>query len=311
MANQQPHWTRENCRRPSPGAASLDRAHAARCAFTIVELLTVIAIIILILAIGIPAFSNMSEQARFGSSIEAVQGALSRAYYNAVADNCQTAVRFVRGDWLADERGATGGPRPGERMYLVQYRKVATTDRPNKSSGADKLQVSFSERLEPVPDSTPVQLAQDVWAAPIEALTTTSADLGVDHPLRGRPGIFERLWTEQSANDIDGRSKADVDFLGADDFLIVFDPGTGVRRGKSDDVPLIWGSEPLTGVNPKFETLRRRAYTGIVFYPRENLLALGVDATVNVRQNFLRRYGRPYYVSRYGGDLVAGGLETP
>ena len=96
-------------------------------------------------------------------------------------------------------------------------------------------------------------------------------------------------------------------FLRSDDFLIVFDPNSGVRGSGSISNPTRF---PLLGYNAVTKeedpNINRFNYGGIVLYRREVFDALGENASGADRQALLQRMGRPYYVRRFGGGLVMG-----
>jgi len=63
-------------------------------AFTLVEMLVVISILMLIAAIAVPAFSSMFQTNRFQGAVRSVQAALVRARGTAVRDRVAVCVKF-------------------------------------------------------------------------------------------------------------------------------------------------------------------------------------------------------------------------
>jgi type II secretory pathway pseudopilin PulG len=278
--------------------------------FTIVELLVVIMVIVLILAIAVPGLSAIATQSRFSAATQEINGALTRAYYAALSDVNLTAVRFVPGSWDVDARAEA--QRPTGRQHLVTYRYTGT-------SAADPTaldKVAFGEYFARREGYESLQLPEDVWVAPVEALEPDAGKtMTGTRVLEGKP------YTQPGSFYLDpDPDKGNL--LNADDFLIIFDPQTGLRRvtapialkasipaGKWDfgtfTKPVEADRWPPTSTDTE-DRYRRYNFSGIVLYPREPFLALGVDATGTDRQDWLRVHGRPYLVHRFGGGLVMG-----
>lgn len=280
-------------------------------AFTIVELIVVITVIVLILAIAIPGLTAISQQSRLSAATQTINGALMRAYYAALADVNMTAVRFVPGEWDYDETADT--QRPTGRRHLLTYSYVSTSSA-NPSNVSD---IAFGEYFQRREGTDSIQLPDDIGIAPLEALrdqggyarvgpntagvftTQHFGNLGAQFVLSGTPGEFLL-----DAGDVR------LNFLQADDFLIVFDPQTGVRTGlptptrvKAYDPNQELDTDRY-GVGDGGPFYQRYNFSGIVIYPRQAFLSLGDDP--DTRQAWLRANGRPYLVHRLGGGLVMG-----
>ena len=279
-------------------------------AFTIVELIVVITVIVLILAIAVPGLSALSSESRFSSAVQMVNGALTRAYYCALADGNMTAVRFLPGEWDYDE--SADAQRPTGRMHMVTYSYVGT-------SAGDPTQpgnVVFAEYFQRRVGSSSEQLPDNIWAAPAEALDRQQRTIGGDqHNNFGQQFVLNGYLRHFY---LDAKTWDD-EFLNADDFLIVFDPQTGVR-GMISPMPLkayvpnseyvdagIRGTETDRGSGGNPEYYKRYNFTGVAIYRRGGFESLGnVGGAALERQNYLRRNSRPYLVHRYGGGLVMG-----
>lgn len=265
-------------------------------AFTIVELIVVITIIALLLALAVPGLSRMATEAKFSSTIQAINGTLTRAHYAALSDRTLVAVRFVAGAWDVDKDGQVS--EAPDRQYAVTYQYAcATEDR------VTPTKVLYSERFERRKNSTAVELPPGMWVAPIEAYTPGA--LG-EEVLKGPLGRFEL-----DANN--------TNFMKADDFLVVFDPQTGVRLGPRSPDRQTWPRYSLLAPDltagqavRESEQIRRHNFSGIVLYERDPLRALGATGPgiEKKRQDLLRRTGRPYFVHRFSGALVMGNQET-
>lgn len=287
----------------SPDRKGAGRVSGRPRAFTVVELIVVIVIIGLILAIVLPGLAKMTSDARFSSASQSVQAAFTRAYVAAQADRNMTAIRFVPGDFELNRDSDETEPTGRQLMVTYTYRTSTDVEDP---PGSGNFVVQYRERLTRREGSQSVQLPANVWVAPAVTLerdgngvTPTAADL-----LVGDIGDF-RL--DPAANT----------FYSPDDFLVVFDPQTGVRGGVSTGRRNAWprfqmtATDMTTPASPQeSDKVERFNFSGIVIYKREPFLALDASATPDERQEVLRRIGRPYFVHRYSGGLVMGTRDT-
>ena len=178
----------------------------------------------LVLAIAVPGLSAIATESRFSSATQSINGALTRAYYAALEDVNMTAVRFLPGEWNYDENAEK--QRPAGRQHLLTYSYVGTS----AADPTDVNMVRFGEYFQRRAGGTTVQLPDDVWVAPLEAVETGSRkvgnytynNFGEDFVLNGVRGQFR----------LDADPTVSGDFLHADDFLITFDPQTGVCAGR-------------------------------------------------------------------------------
>ena len=278
-----------------PGGDHLAVTNGRR-AFTIVEMIVVIAIIALVLVIGVPAFNNMAVQQRMSKARQLLNGTMTRARVLSV-NGQRVAVRVCPAQWyLADEslaRVSTG-------------RQVVSTFAFNALPGGDPTDVESAiarDWFEPLADGPMHVLPPDTWVAPSAALVN---DADGDAWLEGEIGEF-RIDADEH-----------VIFLDADDFLIVFSDGELRTRVTEDErclkayIPDLEAEAAgdLTSWNAitgKFGTpFRRSNATGFVIYPREPFAALGASADPDARRDVLSRLGKIYYVNRYTGILVSG-----
>lgn len=188
-------------------------------AFSLVELLVVIGVIALILAFSLPAFSNLTEQARRSQASQLINAATSRAYLTAVADSNLTALRFAPAAWSLEGQAAERGDQPARQVVELYTWRTSPL---SPAAGAEE--VTFSESFRLVGGAT-TTLPEGVWAAPAEAMLTWNQNgFWGEGVVKGRIGQF---W-------MDARYEDD-EFVDADDFLIVFDPDRGVIRSRWPD----------------------------------------------------------------------------
>ena len=157
------------CARVAQPATWRPSAAASRSlpAFTLVELIVVITVIVLVLAIAVPGLSALNAQARLVSAQQIVNGLMTRAYYLALADRTMTAVRFFPGDWDSADTVVKHSTAGVQNMAVYSY--VGTTARENPP-GSGTFQVTLGEYFERTKDVASVALPDDVWAAPLESL---------------------------------------------------------------------------------------------------------------------------------------------
>jgi type II secretory pathway pseudopilin PulG len=288
-----------------------------RRAFTIVEMIVVIGIIVLILVIGVPAFNSMTVQQRASKTRQLLNGTLLRTQVVSVSDQTLTAVRLFPADWHVTDQDL--GEVTAGRQIMTTYSFRSTY----AANPYDPTQVLFDERFERIEDGPTHVLPPDTWVAPSEALDTvhTVPYLGGyvgDWVLNGRIGYFTL--------DADSRTNSGEQLLDADDFLIVFDPETGVQSSRRRQAWRLKAFDPRpageqtgqletdgvrrSGTGQLDVPFQRFNFTGAVIYRREPFTALGADANDNdmirARRDVLRRFGQAYYVDRTGGNLVAG-----
>jgi len=282
-------------------------------AFTVVELAVVIGIIVLLIALAVPAFNSMSAQSRHASAVQSINGILTRTHIAAVGERAMMAVRFGPAAWDLDQTAE--GAADKNRQTAVTYRYVTSVEQPNNPS-----LVYYDERFVRREESQPVRLPSDVWVAPGEGLVTQNmhgyTNFGADFVLRGNVGEFYLEALDQSG-------AVNAEFYNADDFLVVFDPHTGLMGGGRPTAYGLRAYDPVNKVesagnwrgpnaNPPWDPeFNRFAFTGLVIYPREQFAALPADADGQERQELLRRIGRAYYVNRHSGVLVTGEQEGP
>ena len=304
----------------APLRATLRHAPSRR-AFTVTELLVVTAVILLILGIGVPAFNSMTRDARFAQSVSRLNGMLSRAAITAQADNTSTLVRFAPAEWELDPNlpigaGDDARRRLTGRMRASLYRYRSFLENPAQAGQAaeDPNNFLYSEVFRRSDDTEEVVLPPDVWAAPVEALSDTMR-------LDSRLHLLNGQWGNPQQNFVQYWYTGSNTFLDADDFTIVFDPGRGLRRGQvtgpnmNRDAYQQAASVDLTVNNPdpsdnrRDVSVKRRFFSGVVFYQRSAFEAFGNDTirpTTEARLNLLLRSGQPFYMDAAGGGLIRG-----
>jgi prepilin-type N-terminal cleavage/methylation domain-containing protein len=289
-----------------------------RPAFTLIELLVVISVIVLVLAIAMPGLSAMNRDMRLTAAQQSINGALTTAYYHALADRSLTAVRFFPGAWDAPDP-ESNAPSATGRQHMAIYSYVGSTVK-EEPAGSGNFKVAFGEYFERTRDTSSVALPEEIWVAPLEAISRQAVELnpnaqyddfGPEFVLDGKLGEFRY-------NVDRGESSHGRDFLNADDFLIVCDPQTGVqtsvprayRMNAYSPSERIEVSEDPGGNGTAAWYFKRYSFSGVVTYRREALVALGATARGIDRYDLLQEDGRPFLVHRFSGALLPG-LQRP
>lgn len=321
-----------------PGAmptarGAMSTAFASACAgrrgFTLVELIVVITVIVIVLALAVPGLTAMNNDAREKAAQQTINGLLTRAYYAAVANNTMTAVRFLPAEWDASDKEQQEEIRGRQRMTVYSF--TPTSDVENNGT----FTVQFEEYFKRAKDIESETLPRDMWVAPLEALTekhltpisandfpSNNSNFGRDVVLYGEPyGGDNTLFQRDARNYYMASNRR---FTSADDFLIVFDPQSGLRTGtpqpwwlnapepKGTDSPLAgtehagWRSNGLVDLNQVGNPYMRYGFSGLVLYGRENLVEAYKADNAQGMQNYLQANGRPLMIQRYGGGLVRG-----
>ena len=289
-------------------------------AFTAIELMVVMAIIILVLAFGIPAFNNISVQSRQSAAVQILNGVCTRAYTAAITNKSLTAVRLLPAAWDQDASAGNGAASDlSKYQKAITYRWVSSYEDPNPGNGNISRAI-VDERFERMIDGPEGLLPGDTWAAPVEALDGSSSILRNGVRL-GDATLSGRINTTLNPSFAFDPNAAGETFFDADDFLLVFDPKSGLVPNQAQQ---LWrlkaydantssptyrqetcGSWTGAQYSPAFQ---RFNYTGVVIYRREPMLALGTSESVTpaARRGVLERHGKPYFVNRSGGTLMAG-----
>ena len=314
-------------------------------AFTLVELLVVVAIIGLILGLGLPAFNSMTAQSRKSKARQLLQGALTRASVLSVADRNVVAVRVFPGAWDQSGQSTSGTPSGAAGVgtqSLALYKYVTRAERPlvTASGQNDPSVVTYVDRFERVPESPSIVMPPEVWLAPLEALITgpngnraqvdrsgdgqlDATDTALDE-LGGTPGWFD-LNCDPRPNQNPGKQ-----ILIADDFLFVFDPEQGLVSGRGRPAWKMFGydprpiagpnSGPTGGLETGGEFTFNQATGYFSYIPRQTFQRMNFTGAViydrsrflplstpDTRGALLAREGLPLYSVGGSGTLTTGG----
>lgn len=249
--------------------------------FTLTELLVVIAVIIIILMIAVPAFSTMALDAKMSSTLAQMQGSLRRL--QVVSRHSVSALRIMPSKWIVEDHF--------DGQSIMAYDWTWTYDKgvidPNGISPPSEIQ--FSEHLARRPGWPVFELPRGIGIAPLAVYDSPSL-------LSGEIGRFEEDPTER-------------DFLNADDFLIPLLEG---ELFILPDNPL-----PIHDYNFEeenegfmrryhFNTLGRLSPSGssgsyqqrgFIIYQRKPVLELGKNASAEDRLFLIEKLGRRYSIS--------------
>jgi uncharacterized protein (TIGR02596 family) len=111
----------------------LQEIHPMKRAFTLLELLVVVAILIILAALTIPAMNSMGRASSLSNGTQAITGALELARQTAVTQNRPVEVRFYK----LPEDGQPTGPLTDYRslqLFLVDSESTNAVAKPVKLS---------------------------------------------------------------------------------------------------------------------------------------------------------------------------------
>lgn len=302
-------------------------------AFTLVELLVVMLVIIVVIGIGLPAFNSLSLDSQYSQSRQTIAGALTRAHVLAISQRNLIAVRICPAEWVAGVGGGEGGAVTGRQAISFYSLRTPTVNPAATNSNNSAL--FGQERFERIESEEVILLPAGVWAAPAEALAEIDEDRD-NRPeeggsvVRGDVGRFRVDAASVAAND--------RLFLDADDFLIVFSADGGLvtqvqpkpwrlsafipHDPKNNDYSAF---VPTSGVedagrwranqeqySPAF---RRFSFAGVSLYRRDEFRSVARDGATpsnrEARRGVLRKSGLTFLVNPTGGALVqAEGART-
>jgi prepilin-type N-terminal cleavage/methylation domain-containing protein len=318
-----------------------NRSHSG---FTLVELLVVIAIIGILVALGVPAFSTIQRNSQYARAEQLLSGLTQRAALLALSNRTPAAVRLCPAAWeqLDDSAGTqVSGPVATGRQVATLYQYKFSGLSPDPTVPNWDKTVAFEERFERVADAPAVLLPTGIWAAPAEAIMSDPYDSdNSDDDLFESPAVLDGT-LGKFETDAAGGTSGNEALLDADDFLIVFNPETGLAPSRWPDQSDSAAGHVLrrdawkllalrydeTNPSRSFETayeandfdaapnlnqpFRRYNFTGAILYDREAFVELGPNgsdsAVREARLTFLKSNGRLLWARRTGGGLYSPG----
>jgi len=170
-------------------AQSVREGAAKKAAFTLIEMMTVIAVIAILLVLAVPSMVGSIGGSRITQSGEAVMGAISAAQSRAQSTNRPIEVRIYRSPTSLDQLQATGqngGPFRG--VLVLEYYQPGEAD-PRSTTVYQKLSKPLAVASQPMtqlPDGV-VFSENTELSSMIGNLTTTPAgttDAQVDSAIR-------------------------------------------------------------------------------------------------------------------------------
>lgn len=123
--------------KPLPPLPNLSRLH---CAFTVVELVAVIGVIVVLMLLLAPAFTSLKSAGDVTSAAYTIKGVLEEARSYAMANNTYTWVGFYEEDGSAPSASPTATPGTGRLvMSTVAAKDGTTVYNPNSSLNPDPI----------------------------------------------------------------------------------------------------------------------------------------------------------------------------
>ncbi len=284
-------------------------AHAATRAFTLIELMVVVAIIILLVGIAVPAVGpalNTSQQAQ---AIQQLTGAITIAQARAMSQGgyalrVERAFKTNIAGFMVDANGepclaydkngelvSNSAFDPSAAPVWLDYQQIRYV-RPSRVNPC----------YEPTIDDV-IKLPPSVWLAPDYA---TSTGFDVNYYNSSKTGLWSSTTPPRSSQR----------FNPFETFCIVFDQSGQVTELRaynlvqSDKYQYQDQTQPRLISNvvvPPITWYPYNSARGVIVYDRKQFESLGSDTAA--KTSFLRQKGRPIFVNRFLGSLVEG--RTP
>jgi len=253
---------------------------ARRSAFTLLELMVVIGIIILVASLAVPAVGPMLKSNQRAQAINTLNGMLTVAQTAAQANALNAALRFERAfevdedGQMVDRQGNRVAESGGEPAWLPYQQVKYVLYAFNRSS---------SNTFEVMQDTSSVALPKSVWIAPGYSIDMSLADADLYSPYSTVPISYNRLNT----------------------FYVVFDQSGGVARLDSGTIAYVDETlmdDSKSPAMPPTEPHPDESARSLLVYDREKFDAIGDDA--DRRFEFLTTEAQPVYINRFMASIV-------
>lgn len=275
-----------------------------KSAFTIIELIVVMAIIVALLLMAVPAFKTIHKRGQLGTSFLLIQSNLERARIESRSWHNTFAVRVSPLEWVQEPQ-----PQSKNKQILSTYIWTCSTNKKtyNATDYSDNnptinpvSSINFAEHFELRKGNqqfTPYVLPLNIGVAPIEAETNSQL-------LSGQIGFF----SSDPENPL---------LIKSEDFIFMFNNGVlcgnPYKREIAPGYNFIRDPYPIWSYNP---TTQRESYvkryptTGFIIYDREALMTAGINnVNGSTRQFLLNKFGIKYIVNPQNGKCEASPIN--
>ncbi len=226
--------------------ASSQIPRTVRPAFTLIELMVVVGIIVLLVAITIPAIGPLLRSNEKSQVINTLRGLAATAQVAAEANGSPVGIRISRAytiksfknsgqsyQGILDLNNASDKPTP---LSFQQARLVRFSSQPVVKNAVAPGDEPFTPAFEDLPDSRPVSLPSSAWVAPIECIDTDAngnPEMDPADPTRLRWDFTDQLTKlryqpKSVPNYTNGTPGIEINRM--DTFCIVFDRFGGLRQ---------------------------------------------------------------------------------
>jgi prepilin-type N-terminal cleavage/methylation domain-containing protein len=302
--------------RPSTLFSSLAPRPSSRSGFTLVELMVVLGIIILLLAIAIPAMGPLTTSNHMTEATSKVKSLLVQAQVAAVGNGTPVGIRFERAyETITSFRDKNNAPLKDSGGVTHPYDIMATSGGKPKWLNHQWAQlVIFASSnkmiLDPLSGSKPMDMPANVWAAPDDALEWAKGNAPDSIGWPSTPDLKETslIWQPTPPFPADATPVAYNRF---ETFVVAFGPSGELGRfpqadNRYCDAKQMYYSGAVT---PKPESTAPvvqhpdGSSRGLLLYDRHSWEGLSANDSA-VREEFLRQTAKPVYVNRNLGDVL-------
>lgn len=218
-------------------SSHLTRALARRAAFTITELLVVISVVVIMIAIAVPALTNLIDGSERFLAENQLRVGISAGRDAAIrSDGGDGGVVFVH---QFDSRGG--------RIVMIPVVQVATiddvvNDEGDISGGGGSPSLVKRDIFVPVPNAQPVALPRG-WGirgfAPPDTVSASGSENGWYEWLDARSAEGNWVFPETSFFDPANAQLGDEEGWRRQSFFVRFEAGTGVLRTERSDLAVV------------------------------------------------------------------------
>ena len=270
------------------------RAGRGRSGYTLIEMMVVIGIIVLVVAVTMPAIGPMLSSNQQMQAVNMVNGMLTTAQTLALARGTPVAIRFERAfktnerGMMVDVNGYTTLTKPGgghlEPVWL-DHQRVRILD------FAGYADVAFRQD----PESKVYTLPKSAWVAPAYAMNPNTTEFDAldlsDTNLRYDPGLTPDVAAP---------------FNRLDSFFIVFnEQGELTHFPASNNYYADRTQMSMSGTKvwPAYVPSPDDSARGLIVYDRQVYESIAPNDG-QARLNFLRDKARTVYINRVTGEIV-------
>jgi len=286
-----------------------------RQAFTLIELMVVVGIIVLLAVIAVPSVGSILASNHQTQAMQTLTGALTVAQARAenrggYAIRIERAFATNKYGFMLDTNGNASVSWNTDTRALEYNGNFAPANAP---VWLDYQQIRFLQPPVKGPYYTPaldevIPLPKGVWLAPDYAVNSAFNPAYYDSNKYGNPVDPTTPLTVRDSTSTNPFETFTIVFNQRGE-VIEARPMYGINGAPSDNYQYQDQTQSLdSSLIGQLTSYPYPSARGVIMYDREKFLALAnSDPTYERRAEFLAKNGRPLYINRFLGSLVEGG----